>query len=810
MQPGTRASGDPRWLGLSLREHLAALATFAVVTAVFFFPLARGETFSDVDRRQTQSYPWAGSVVGEPGPAPVHFDYDDSFYPWQVFMSRELRDARIPLWNPYSFGGAPFFANGQSGVLYPPRLVLSLTVSPTRTHDVLLLTHFYFAGVAMFLMLAFGGLSFAPSLVGGLAWMLNSFSLSWQMLEHFVAIEVWLPVAFLLTMALVRRRSWAAVFGLALVLALLFVGGNVLFVELAFAAALAWGLVLVVVEAFRDRGTLAGNVARVVTASVLSACLVAVVSWPTLDLASNSARASLGYDELGAFALPWDALVNVFRVPPLWAGDPYHINLFAGTAAATLAIVGVLRRAVLARFAAVLAGVTVLYMVHTPVTWVVAEILPGFDNFKPLGRAAFLLTFAISVLAAFGLDLLLRRSTSGRGAEVVASPFFGGAVVGGVVAAGTIYLARGDLRGSSSLVLAIGLAAAAALAVLLLPSVGRRLGRQWHRLASRLRIGLAPAVVFLIVASAASIVGQSYVLARHVMPHQPDDPDSLYPETPLIRFLERDPDARVLPTARMLVGSTAIVYPLRNSGGYESLLPRRIEDFWRVVGGDVEPENLADERLIYAYKPQFELARLQAELLARAAVDYVITPPESTEEPPPGFEEVYEGTDGRVLRVRGSSPEAVVVGRCVHASTPLDALEAFVDEGFDPGGAVVLEDVTAESCASSDPGTAGRARVVDRSANGVTVEVNATRSGWLVLSDSWYPAWRADIDGSAVDVLPGNYAQRAVPVTAGRHVVTFSYEPTGLENGAYISGAALLVCALGLTGVTWRSRRRRR
>jgi hypothetical protein len=59
-------------------------------------------------------------------------------------------------------------------------------------------------------------------------------------------------------------------------------------------------------------------------------------------------------------------------------------------------------------------------------------------------------------------------------------------------------------------------------------------------------------------------------------------------------------------------------------------------------------------------------------------------------------------------------------------------------------------------------------------------------------------------------VLPGNYAQRAVPVTAGRHVVTFSYEPTGLENGAYISGAALLVCALGLTGVTWRSRRRRR
>src|SRR5439155_851168 len=131
--PATR-----RWCGFTTREHVAAVAIFAAITFAFFFPLVRGDTYLDVAGRQHQFYPWA--AAGGPSFPVLHVDQADSFYPWQVFMNRALRDGQFPLWNSYTFGGAPFFANGQSGVLYPPRLALTYVLSPTRVHDALLVT----------------------------------------------------------------------------------------------------------------------------------------------------------------------------------------------------------------------------------------------------------------------------------------------------------------------------------------------------------------------------------------------------------------------------------------------------------------------------------------------------------------------------------------------------------------------------------------------------------------------------------------------------------------------------------------------
>src|SRR6266852_4164526 len=79
-----------RLLGFSTREHCAALLVFAAVTFAFFFPLVRGETFSDVAGRQQQVYPWAGVQTGGKFPV-LPYDQDDTVYPWQVFMNRELR-----------------------------------------------------------------------------------------------------------------------------------------------------------------------------------------------------------------------------------------------------------------------------------------------------------------------------------------------------------------------------------------------------------------------------------------------------------------------------------------------------------------------------------------------------------------------------------------------------------------------------------------------------------------------------------------------------------------------------------------------
>src|SRR5438105_4001299 len=54
------------------------------------------------------------------------------FLPWRDFGFRELATGNLALWNPYIFGGAPYFGAMQAALLYPPNwlfLILPLPLS---------------------------------------------------------------------------------------------------------------------------------------------------------------------------------------------------------------------------------------------------------------------------------------------------------------------------------------------------------------------------------------------------------------------------------------------------------------------------------------------------------------------------------------------------------------------------------------------------------------------------------------------------------------------------------------------------------
>jgi uncharacterized membrane protein YfhO len=63
--------------------------------------------------------------------------------------------------------------------------------------------------------------------------------------------------------------------------------------------------------------------------------------------------------------------------------------------------------------------------------------------------------------------------------------------------------------------------------------------------------------------------------------------------------------------------------------------------------------------------------------------------------------------------------------------------------------------------------------------------------GYLVLADTWYPGWRATVDGAPTEVLRANHAFRAVRLEAGEHVVDMVYRPTSVLVGGAVSLAAL-------------------
>jgi len=82
----------------------------------------------------------------------------------------------------------------------------------------------------------------------------------------------------------------------------------------------------------------------------------------------------------------------------------------------------------------------------------------------------------------------------------------------------------------------------------------------------------------------------------------------------------------------------------------------------------------------------------------------------------------------------------------------------------------------------------------------VKLYCQSPRPAFLVLSDQYFPGWKAAIGGKETRIYPGHLALRALPVPAGETEITFFYQPWSFRIGLWMllaSGLALLVVRLG-------------
>lgn len=57
-------------------------------------------------------------------------------------------------------------------------------------------------------------------------------------------------------------------------------------------------------------------------------------------------------------------------------------------------------------------------------------------------------------------------------------------------------------------------------------------------------------------------------------------------------------------------------------------------------------------------------------------------------------------------------------------------------------------------------------------------EATCPVNGWLLVTDRWGSAWRAEVNGTATEVLGGDFVFRAIRVVAGLNTIRFTYHPT--------------------------------
>ena len=125
------------------------------------------------------------------------------------------------------------------------------------------------------------------------------------------------------------------------------------------------------------------------------------------------------------------------------------------------------------------------------------------------------------------------------------------------------------------------------------------------------------------------------------------------------------------------------------------------------------------------------------------------------------------------------------------------ALELMRAPDFDPRRTVIVHGQPALVSHVQAGGT-GVARITQYTSTDITIEVESDRRGWLVLTEAYYPGWRAASGGESRPLARANVMFRAIPIEAGEQTIELVFEERldGVATGliAWIAlGAALLV-----------------
>jgi hypothetical protein len=271
--------------------------------------------------------------------------------------------------------------------------------------------------------------------------------------------------------------------------------------------------------------------------------------------------------------------------------------------------------------------------------------------------------------------------------------------------------------------------------------------------------------------------------------------------------------AAVPPTERILVegdvmpANTGLVYNIRDWRTSDPMATRRAYRATRVLAPKTFQSG-TDAYNVYLREPRYELAPL-------LGMRYYILPweenPNTSDLPNRADFTRLARKDGLALwRAEGVPGFAYLSDNVQPAPDEEQALNWLKGATWDTArtySAVAEATPDKLSAIKPVPGVSpGNVEVLQYTSGHILLRVRAEHPALLVVSESWYPGWRAGMDGQAVEVLRANYLSQGVVVPQGEHVIQMDYHSDALNLGAILSVAGL-AGTLGLGVWARRSRR---
>ena len=359
-------------------------------------------------------------------------------YAWLHFWVNSIRQGHLPLWDPYVFAGRPFAGEMQPMAWYPPQLLFALVpmnrnglISTRFYHEYLALTHLLCA-YFMFALLRELQRSRFAAFVAACAFSLGGLlvRMMWPM---YVASCIWLPALFLFLLRALRteRRGpalvQASLAGLCLGMSILTGGMTFTMMQGIFAVtAIIYYCVRSRHVADADsRSNWQRPTLILVTALAVAAGTGAIQLLPAREYSQLTIRFITGGTFPAAEKIPYDRLV-----PGLWpqslltglfpaafggifGGDeafPYYIGVFP----LLLAILAIWKcwGHIWVRYLTVMAVLAFVYSLgeFSFLHGVIYAVVPLMWASRSANRFLYLVSFALAVLSAYGLDTLIEHT----------------------------------------------------------------------------------------------------------------------------------------------------------------------------------------------------------------------------------------------------------------------------------------------------------------------------------------------------------------------------------------------------------------
>lgn len=697
-------------------------------------------------------------------------------YPWRALAVNLTKKGELPLWNPYSMAGYPLLGNLQSAAFYPLNIVF-LLLPFSFAWGMLIFLQPLLAGIFLYLYLNNLKLNKWASLLGAITFAFCGFSIAWMEWGTIIHVGLWLSLILLsidkiqpfgFSSTSLRPRSgrtltagaqgensklfWPIIFIFSLSAS--FFAGHLQTFFYIFVTSLVYLIV---------RWWQYGHNKKVFIAFIiyyLSFIILTAAQWiPTVQLILQSGRGidQADWTQPGWF-IPWQHLIQF--VAPDFFGNPATGNYWGvWNYGEFIGYVGIIPM-IFALFAmfyrwdkkTLFYGSLLFLSLIFSLPTIFAKIpyllnIPFISTAQPT-RLLFIADFSLAVLAALGFDYVMREKKKVLYPIVILLVITIGLWVVTVfnifqINVENLSVTKRNLELPRMLVIASGLI----FIVLYIFSKIKQVTQMIY--------------IFIIVITVFDLVRFGWKFTPFT------NKEYLFPSTNAISFLKKqEGQFRVMAADdRIFPPNFSVIYRLQSVSGYDPLYLSRYGEL--LAASERGKPNIAPP---FGFNRIITPKNFESKMIDLLGVKYVLS---LTDLASVKLTKVFKEGQTRVYENKNVLPRSFFVENFVSIDNKESAIESMFSSDVDLRKTAFVEKYQGVISKTPLRCTDCRAEIVDYTENRIVIEAENLDDGFLVLTDSFYPTWRAKIDGKETEIFRTDYNFRGIVVPKGKHIILF-------------------------------------